>query len=57
MITTKIVYGIEYNVTAVKAMTKTEFVQSYKGKLGKHTEHIYYEITGKQMPTPKKGKK
>lgn len=53
MIGTKIVYGVEYNVAAVKAMTKTEFVKTYKNWLGKHVDDVYYQVTGKKPPKGK----
>ena len=46
-------HGTSFNVTAVKKGTKTEFVKMFGKRLGRRTDEVYYELTGKTPPKPK----
>ena len=43
----KMIYGIQFNVDAVKSMSLSRFKELYKARFGENTESIYYEISGK----------
>jgi len=52
------IYGIQFNVDAVKSMSLSRFKELYKMRFGENTESVYYEITGKvKKEKPKKKKK
>ena len=54
----KMIYGIQFNVDAVKSMSLSRFKELYKARFGENTESVYYEITGKvKKEKPKKKKK
>jgi hypothetical protein len=54
----KMIYGIQFNVDAVKSMSLSRFKELYKMRFGENTESVYYEITGKvKKEKPKKKKK
>jgi hypothetical protein len=54
----KVIYGIQFNVDAVKSMSLSRFKELYKMRFGENTESVYYEITGKvKKEKPKKKKK
>ena len=43
----KMIYGIQFNVDAVKSMSLSRFKELYKARFGDNTESVYYEISGK----------
>lgn len=52
------IYGIQFNVDAVKSMSLSRFKELYKARFGDNTESVYYEISGKvKKEKPKKKKK
>ena len=52
------IYGIQFNMDAVKSMSLSRFKELYKMRFGENTESVYYEITGKvKKEKPKKKKK
>ncbi|MDH3879526.1 MAG: hypothetical protein OET18_16925 [Desulfobacterales bacterium] len=52
------IYGIQFNLDAVKSMSLSRFKELYKMRFGENTESVYYEITGKvKKEKPKKKKK
>ncbi len=54
----KVIYGIQFNVDAVKSMSLSRFKELYKARFGDNTESVYYEISGKvKKEKPKKKKK
>lgn len=54
----KMIYGIQFNVDAVKSMSLSRFKELYKARFGDNTESVYYEISGKvKKEKPKKKKK
>ncbi len=54
----KVIYGIQFNVGAVKSMSLSRFKELYKARFGDNTESVYYEISGKvKKEKPKKKKK
>jgi len=54
----KMIYGIQFNLDAVKSMSLSRFKELYKMRFGENTESVYYEITGKvKKEKPKKKKK
>ena len=54
----KMIYGVQFNVDAVKSMSLSRFKELYKARFGDNTEGVYYEISGKvKKEKPKKKKK
>lgn len=54
----QMIYGIQFNVDAVKSMSLSRFKELYKARFGDNTESVYYEISGKvKKEKPKKKKK
>jgi len=54
----KMIYGIQFNVDAVKSISLSRFKELYKVRFGENTESVYFEITGKvKKEKPKKKKK
>ena len=54
----KMIYGIQFNMDAVKSMSLSRFKELYKVRFGENTESVYFEITGKvKKEKPKKKKK
>lgn len=54
----KMIYGVQFNVDAVKSMSLSRFKEFYKARFGDNTESVYYEISGKvKKEKPKKKKK
>jgi hypothetical protein len=54
----KMIYGIQFNLDAVKSMSLSRFKELYKARFGDNTESVYYEISGKfKKEKPKKKKK
>jgi len=52
------IYGIQFNVDAVKSISLSRFKELYKVRFGENTESVYFEITGKvKKEKPKKKKK
>ena len=43
----KMIYGVQFNVDAVKSMSLSRFKELYKARFGENTESVYYEISGK----------
>ena len=52
----KMIYGVQFNVDAVKSMSLSRFKELYKVRFGENTESVYFEITGK-VKKEKKPKK
>lgn len=47
--------GIEFNISAIKAMSLKDFTNIYNGSLKQiSAKDAYYKITGKKKPTKRK---
>ena len=54
----KMMYGVQFNVGAVRSMSLSRFKELYKARFGYNTESVYFEISGKvKKEKPKKKKK